>query len=293
LWFLLLMLCGCSTQESSHDTQFTFIVAADMRKFTGDNPEYFRGACEDIQTTGRGSFMISPGDIDPPDKTLETIQNYIVSSYIWYTVIGNHEAETPSDMKWLRNYNLNGDTLPNIVTIGPNNSEETTYAFEFQNVHFVVLNQYYNGKTDTGSDGDIVDELYEWLYNDLANNQKPIIFVFGHEPAFPQPDSENGRLRHAYDSLNSHPNTRDRFWDLLFEFRITAYICGHTHNYSAVKIDGVWQIDVGHARGIGDKGSRSTYIRFEVNGKGDVNFTTYRLDFNTRNYEIFESVSLN
>ncbi|TET54000.1 MAG: hypothetical protein E3J64_02675 [Anaerolineales bacterium] len=48
--------------------------------------------------------------------------------------------------------------------------------------------------------------------------------------------------------------------------RVTAYICGHTHNYSAVNIDGVWQIDAGHARGLGDTGARSTFVLIQVDG---------------------------
>jgi hypothetical protein len=31
---------------------------------------------------------------------------------------------------------------------------------------------------------------------------------------------------------------------------VTAYICGHTHNASIAKINGLWQFDAGHARGI-------------------------------------------
>jgi hypothetical protein len=37
---------------------------------------------------------------------------------------------------------------------------------------------------------------------------------------------------------------------MLLRFHVTGYICGHTHNTSIAKINDVWQIDVGHARGI-------------------------------------------
>jgi hypothetical protein len=289
----LLLLLTCSTREETTFAPYFFTVTADMREFTGDNPDYFRGACEAIREVGAGAFMISPGDIDPPWQTLETIQKYIAPDHIWYTVIGNHESETPADMAWLREYNQGVILQAENLRHGPQFCEETTYSFDFQHAHFVVLNQYYDGLSDTGTDGDVVDGLYDWLREDLTNNRLGIVFILGHEPAYPQPDSWNGRMRHGYDSLNAHPANRDRFWNLLAEFKVTAYICGHTHNYSAVNIGGVWQIDVGHARGTGDPGAPSTFVRIDLDGVGGVSFTTYRLDHLTGQYRIFESMSLN
>ena len=103
------------------------------------------------------------------------------------------------------------------------------------------------------------------------------MFVFGHEPAYPQPDAETGRERHVGDSLDAYPARRDRFWDLLRAYDVRAYICGHTHNYSAVRIDGVWQLDTGHARGKGDRGAPSTFIVVRVDGDRAL-FQTYRDD---------------
>jgi hypothetical protein len=97
------------------------------------------------------------------------------------------------------------------------------------------------------------------------------------------------------DSLNqfNHVANRDRFWDLLVAEGVTAYICGHTHNYSAVRIDengviggdGVWQIDAGHARGVGDIGAPSTFVRITVDG-GYVTYQTYRT-MNPANYCVY------
>ncbi len=51
------------------------------------------------------------------------------------------------------------------------------------------------------------------------------------------PDMENQRFRHAYDCLNQYPENRDRFVSLLQAYHVNAYIFGHTHNYSIVKIN--------------------------------------------------------
>ena len=129
------------------------------------------------------------------------------------------------------------------------------------------------------------DALYSWLVDDLNATDKRHIFVFGHEPAYPQPDADNGRLRHLGDSLDGHPANRDRFWNLLKDKGVVAYMCGHTHGYSAVAIDGVWQLDVGHARGLGDTGAQSTFVMVHVDGDVVI-FEAYRDDANGSSYAL-------
>jgi len=269
-----------------------FIVTADMREYTLDYGEqYFRGAVRAAADLGGGEFMVSPGDIDPPDKVYAVIREYLGPDYLWYPVVGNHEAETDSDMAWLREFNAGGTLLPNIVNTGPSGSEETTFSFDAGSCHFAVVNQYFDGSSDIGTDGDVPDALYTWLKRDLETTDKPIIFVFGHEPAFPKADAESGRERHMDDSLNQHPENRDRFWALLKQYS-AVYFCGHTHNYSAVQIDGVWQIDAGHARGIQDPGAKSTFLRVTVSRKGEAVLNTYRLNDAFDGYELYEQVTL-
>jgi hypothetical protein len=285
---------GCSTganedlafETPEGDIRLIFSATADMRDFTGDSKGYFRGVCERIAAGGAGSFMISPGDIDPPDDVYDTVRTYIGADYIWYPVVGNHEAETPSDMQWLRAFNSGGNTLPNVVRAGPTGCVETTYSFDYGDAHFIVINEYFDGASDVGTDGDVVPAQRTWLENDLISNMKPVVFVIGHEPAYPLPDEENGRLRHENDSLNKYAANRDAFWALLNNYDVEAYICGHTHNYSTQVFDGVWQIDVGHARGWGDTGARSTFVMFYVMADGSVWHYTYRLDLADNRYEL-------
>lgn len=282
-------------QEAS-GSQFTFAVTADMRGYSGqgqyDTQEYFRGACEAIAALGSGAFMVSPGDIDPPADVEWTIERYIGHDYIWYPVVGNHElpgsgneSYPGSNMDWLRGYDYGA------VNPGPSGCPETTYSFDYENAHFVMLNEYCDTTGDTVTDGDVPDHLYDWLVGDLSATDKTHIFVFGHEPAYPQPDADNGRLRHLGDSLDGHPANRDRLWNLLRDKGVVAYICGHTHNYSGVEIDDVWQLDAGHARGLGDTGARSTFILIHVDGDV-VTFKTYRDDANGGPYTLAHSGTL-
>jgi hypothetical protein len=267
-----LLSCGCRSERAG----FSFIVTCDMREYAGpeyQSSEYFLGTCQAVKKRGKGAFMISPGDIDPPQYVSSTIKKVLGDDYIWYPVVGNHEAETPEDMAWLRAWG-EGD-IPNLVRRGPANCEQTTYSFDYGNAHFAVLNQYYDGRSDTGTNGDVCDPLFQWLRADLAATDKPFIFVIGHEPIVSIPDADNGRHRHKGDNLDEHPENSHRFQQLLRAENVTAYICGHTHDFSCANINGVWQIDAAHCRGIGDTGAPSTFLRVRVE-KQDCYVDVYR-----------------
>lgn len=259
---------------------FSFYLAADMTNHAGpgeyDTSRYFRGVLEAMVRIGQGSFLVSPGDTSPAADTNWTIQQVLGKDTQWYPVVGNHDLGT-QDMDFLRNFNydLNGSLPPNITRQGPPSCRETTYAFDYGSAHFVVLNLYCSDKTDVRTDAAVGTNLLEWLAKDLDGTEKPIIFVIGHEPAFPQRDQEVAVLRHKGDALDQYPVTRDRFWELLKKKGVTAYITGHTHSYSLVNIEGVWQLDIGHAMGIGTQATRSTFVRILIDGES-VLFETYR-----------------
>ena len=280
---------GLAPQDDRPDS-FSFAVAADMRYFAGegqyDTMEYFRGVTEALAALGKGDFMITPGDMDPVTGVLWTITSTLGADYTWYPVVGNHElpglGNEPSlgaNMRWLNAYDYGN------VYAGPTGCPTTTYSFDYKNAHFVMLNEYCDSYGEAVTDGDIPDHLYNWLADDLRHTNKPHIFVVGHEPAYPQPDADNGRVRHLGDSLDQYPERRDRFWNLLREKKVVAYICGHTHNYSAIKLDGVWQLDAAHAQGIGGAGARSTFVIIRVSGL-TVRYETYRDDERGRNYTL-------
>ena len=251
---------------------FSFVVAADMRVFTGekyDTEKHFYGACEAIRQAGPGALLVSPGDIDQPWNSLETIRKVFGKEYPWIPVVGNHEIRKTKDMEWLREWGRTEvPKMVDIVSRGPEHGETTTYSFDYANAHFVVLNEYYDGKSDTAANGDIATPLYEWLKEDLEKNNKPFIFVFGHEPILAMPDCDSGTIRHRGDSLDGHPKNDHRFRALLAKHRVTAYICGHTHCFSYANINGVWQLDAGHARGFekqtGGQALRSTFLKVRV-----------------------------
>jgi len=253
---------------------FSFVLASDM--VSGNDPTdletipLFGGAVQAIEALGSGDFMIAVGDISPPPSTAAVIAQYLGPDYAWFPVVGNHDL-WPDSMAWLRAYDFGGVK----INPGPPDCEETTYSFDYQNSHFAVLNVYCDTQSDTRTDGAIVDALYDWLAADLAATQQPHIFVIGHEPAFPQPDVDTYTERQVGESLDKYPITRDHFWALLAEHQVVAYIHGHTHSHSVVQIDGVWQLDEGHAMGARAQAALSTFVVVRVAGSA-VTYETYR-----------------
>src|SRR5262249_49101379 len=143
---------------------FSFAVAGDMRSFVTSAPagkRYFDGACEALKQVGPGEFLLSPGDCDPPSAVRAALDQYLGKEYLWYPVAGNHEAAGSTNMLWLRNWAKTG--IPHLVRRGPPGAELTTYSFDFGNSHFIALNDYYDGHSDTVKKDELPDAALEWL----------------------------------------------------------------------------------------------------------------------------------
>ncbi len=220
---------------------------------------------------GQGAFQISIGDVvDAAGQSPEAVRAVIDSKFgpkaLWYPVVGNHDTKSEPALQWMRDeFNKGSGGRPplksTIKNPGPPGGAETTYSFDYGNAHFVVLNEYYNGTADIGTDGDIVPALLKWIEADLAANAKPMVFVFGHEPAFAQ-------FRHVGDSLDGHAANRDAFWDLLVKYRVQAFFSGHIHYYYKELHQGVYQISDGNAGNGKDRQTTDLPGRDRRSGQG-------------------------
>ncbi|HCA82049.1 MAG TPA: hypothetical protein DEP53_20150, partial [Bacteroidetes bacterium] len=220
---------------------FSFIISSDQREHATEayrSHEYTLGGYEAISKVGKGSFMVVVGDLDPPSATRDLIAKVLGKDYLWYPVIGNHDIEVEANTEYLRAVNRGSSSLPYVARKGPAGCEETMYSFDWNEVHFVILNVYYDGKSDKGADGNVVPELLSWLENDLRQNTKKRVLVFGHEPLYPFLDMENGTVRHLGDALDKYPDNANRFHRLLVKYHVAAYFSGHTHCASYANING-------------------------------------------------------
>jgi hypothetical protein len=290
-------LAGCqgsapTAGAADQPAEFSFAITSDMRQYTAPahpGPQYFEGVCSALKDVGAGDFMVCPGDIDPIPPVRATLDRVLGTNYLWYPVVGNHEAETPEDLAWLRAWS--DRPIPGLVRRGPPNCVATCYSFDHGPAHFAMINQYCDGQSEHGTSGDVLEPVHDWLANDLAANQKPVVFVVAHEPIVSVPDMDTGRMRHKGDALDAHPATAKRFLDLLRQYHVTAYLTSHTHNASVTNLGGVWQVDSGHARGLGDKGAPSTFMKVAVNRAG-ARIDVYRADAKGENYALRKSVDL-
>jgi len=281
---------ACQTGRQTASS-FAFVAAGDMRNFAAGAPagkRYFDGVCEAMQRVGPGAFMVTPGDFDPPAPVRATMDRYLGTNYLWYPVVGNHEIETPADMAWVREWAVH---IPHLVRRGPPGAELTTFSFDYGNSHFVAINQYHDGTGNVPGKAVLSEETLAWLGKDLAATRKPLIWVIGHSPIKSLPDLDTGRVRHSGESVSTNSVARAQFVQLLRKHRVRAYICGHTHNASITKVQGVWQADSGHARGAGDRGSPSTFLKFRVAGS-ETWVDVYRADTNGENYQLRKTVQL-
>lgn len=303
---LLLGLLPVVLRAADPAPSLVFFTAGDMRSFTentkNDGRRFFDGACEAMARVGPGAFLISPGDFDPPAANRAIIDRYLGKNFLWYVVVGNHEVENAAVMPWVREW-LAGD-IPHVVRRGLPGTQLTIYSWDFGNSHFVAIDTYpwakagVPGSLDAAKKGDkgkvdLTDATFKWIEDDLAATKQPFVWVTGHQPIESIPDMDGSRVRHGGESVSSDHERAARFTDLLKKYHVRAYICGHTHDTSVVKLkSGVWQCDSGHARGGGDQGSASTFLKFRVTGD-DAFVDIYRADPSGANYAVRKTVELN
>jgi len=236
------------------DKDFTFIISSDQRTHTTEafrTKDYTLPGYEAIKKVGQGSFMVVLGDIDPPSATRDLMDKVFGKDYPWYAVRGNHDKDDAS-MEYLRLLNRGDKSFRNLVKKGPSNSEETTYSFDWNDVHFVVLNLFYDGKSDNAKEADVIPELLYWLEEDLKQNKKEHTIVFGHKPIVSVLDMDNGTQRHVGEVLDKFPDNSLKFQQLLLKHHVTAYVSGHTHAASYASINGLWLLNDGHIYGYED-----------------------------------------
>lgn len=279
------------------ESGLAFTVAGDMRSFTentkADGKRFFDGACEAMKRVGPGAFLMSPGDFDPPAANRTIIDRYLGKDFPWYVIVGNHDVENAAVMPWVREWLASA--IPHVVRRGLPGTQLTLYSWDIGDSHFVAIDSYpWAVAGNPGNKGkiDLTDATFKWIDDDLAATRKRFRWVIGHQPIESIPDMDSGRVRHDKDSVSYDPARAQRFVDLLKQHRVSAYICGHSHNTSVVKLkSGVWQADTGHARGGGDAGSPSSFLKFRIVGNEPL-VEIYRADPSGREYTLRKSILL-
>lgn len=183
-------------------------------------------------------FLVEAGDLDPIPRKENIVATYFGKPV--FLSMGNHDKD--HDRQYYYKSFYLGKKLPYLVDstfIEQQGAEALLFSFAYENAYFIILDQYY--QVPFQNYGNVKGKQLEWLKNQLIDNPYPYIFVIGHEPAYPK-----SWQRNYGDCLDRTPEDRDRFWQVLSQYEVTAYLCGHTHSYLKQHIQNVWHIDMGH-----------------------------------------------
>jgi len=205
---------------------FRFAVMGDSRgKDDGINTEVLDTLLEQVESD-QPEFIIFVGDLITGSKHNDVHRDRLIK---WKEII--EKRGIPVHIA-VGNHEITSETSEDIIK---SLFKELVHSFDYNNAHLVIL--------DTNVYGDFhrVDKKQmEWLKIDLEQSKKEVIFVFGHEPAYPI-------AGHIGDSLDKYPHERDEMWQLLAENGVTAYFCGHEHLYNSSIHKGIRQIITGGA----------------------------------------------
>jgi 3',5'-cyclic AMP phosphodiesterase CpdA len=209
---------------------FKVLLLADPQMATEKEMSYFStDIVNDIQKMPLAAFGLCLGDIVHDDLQLYPayIRTMARLGIPHYNVIGNHDINLDSPVDSLADETFESN-------FGP-----STYAFNYGNVHFIVLNniRYPDSVDGKGYRGGLLKDQFTFIDNDLklVDKGKLIVLAF-HIPL----------LTNQYIPF---PETdRKQLFDLLKEFPNTLSLSGHSHlqrQIFHVKEDG-WQRQLPH-----------------------------------------------
>jgi hypothetical protein len=169
--------------------------------------------------------------------------------YDWATTNTDIGALTPSFSSW--SFAPGNHDLPEL---GTSNS-----SWDYSNARFLFLNEFRcpADLCDFSVGPRVCPHTYDWLAAELTG-APPAVFVVGHYP---------------FDGLAGDSAERARFWKLLNDHQVVAFLCGHTHVYD------VYSDSTGPTRQINTgSAGQSTSLDFLVFDVGDqtVDVSVYR-----------------
>ena len=166
-------------------------------------------------------------------QAVSPIHNYTTGTGIpLYVLRGNHEdGPNQTIAPLLEAYRIT--VASGMPKNGPPGEENLSYSFTYKGAKFIALDQYiaHNGIKETVNQS--------WVDEQLTQDTRPFMFVFGHSPAYLV---VTGTEEDMVYSLAMHPAQRDMFWTSLLNNNVPAYFCGHSHMYVRGENSSVQQV---------------------------------------------------
>lgn len=172
------------------------------------------------------------------DAVSHDLDRFMGDDIPFHPVIGNHEAVGPDAVEIFRDH----FDIDHVAPIDPAHLAYTVAVG--RNLFIIMATDYYDTEEKRLKEHNLGGGVLDWLEKELAEEGPKYerIFVLGHEPAFTLMDATK-----QAKGLDRHPKERDRFWALLKQHHVTAYLCAHQHLFDSSRQRGLWQIISGGA----------------------------------------------
>ncbi len=202
--------------------RFAFVVLGDNR--TGD--DIYKKVIS-MAMERKPDFIINTGDqIPTPGSMSDWAKFWEMSRPVavpYFITVGNHDVHgSQTERTYKEQVDLPGNEL--------------YYSFTVGNSLFIVLDSYLDDQEKK-----ITGEQYKWLEAVLANSKQKHKFVFLHHPLYPDKDKGS----HYGDSLDKHPQDRNRLQTLFVKNKVPIVFTGHDHLYLRKTVDGIQHIIAG------------------------------------------------
>ncbi|MCI4398646.1 MAG: metallophosphoesterase, partial [Acidobacteria bacterium] len=223
-------------------TDFTFITMADSRGNSASADE--QGLPQSFiniitrATAAHASFALFGGDMFYGSSTQATQQilydefkiatDPLAHTTPFLVAVGNHEMDFTS----YSTIDMFNQEFAQPQT-GPSGYPGTVFSFDWGNTHIAIVDTcHVNTSANCGGGTNncmyyMFDDMLTWLDQDLASAQSRgvrHIFVMGHSHAYADPSW-------TLNYMGNYPTQRDKFWTILANHKVDAYICGHIHEF--------------------------------------------------------------
>lgn len=219
------------SQKENKD--FQILLLGDPQPYSLKELDYFkRAVINEVKNNRKNAvFGITLGDLVGDDLNLHPHYKEAVKEVglPWYNVMGNHDM----------NYEAKEDKVSDETferNFGPNN-----YAFNYGNVHFLVLDDiiYPDPRDGKGYQGGFREDQLKFIENDLKLIPKDKLIVLSFHIQL-MPEGEEDHFRSA---------DRQKLFDILQPFENILMLSAHTHK----------QTQLFYSKGNGWNGAKDLY----------------------------------
>jgi hypothetical protein len=195
--------CGTGNNNARNlrDAYYSFIDTqhTDMILFLGDNA-YTDGTDAEYQTA-----------------VFENMYEEKLKNTIAWSCLGNHDGHSASSSNQTGAYYDIFSFPKSGECGGVASGTEAYYAFDYGQVHFIVLDSY-----DT--DRAVGADMYDWCEEDLQNTMARWIIALWHHPAYTKGS-------HDSDTETELKQMRENFLPLFEDYGVDLVLSGHSHSY--------------------------------------------------------------